>query len=300
MADWGLLAGLGQGLSGLGAALDERELRKLAEEERKMQRQRQAEQDALQKAQAASGEFQRMDALNFRPASNTDVLNNLALKRGQTEYKSDISGKTFLRDPGMSPTDLRQQNAQDKIDAAMKLQQERAASQAELARLREGGLDGRYDRVRADTEANNTARAAIEALRQSGANFRDTNGVGGGTSSRDMSLDKRQDRILAMTRDLMEPKFDRYGEVIREALTHEEAIRKAVEIVDGITNPGQAQSGGGVSGSGQSEASLAMKAQQAIQAIQNDPARSPAEKAEDIQAVNQVLTQKIAALRGGR
>lgn len=185
MADWGLLAGLGSGLSALGDGIDQYQMRKLAEEEQKLARQRQAEQDALQKAQLGSNEFRQMDALNFRPASNTDILNNVALKRGQTEFKSDVSGQTFLRDPGMSPTDLRQQNEQDKRDSAMALVQEREARRAEIAALKEGGLNQRWQapsgNVQIQEQGRNDRwdRASGNVIEQQrGANFRDVNGGG--------------------------------------------------------------------------------------------------------------------------
>lgn len=298
MADWGLLAGLGSGLSALGDGIDQYQMRKLAEEEQKLARQRQAEQDALQKAQLGSNEFRQMDALNFRPASNTDILNNVALKRGQTEFKSDVSGQTFLRDPGMSPTDLRQQNEQDKREAALKLLQERTTSQAEIARMREGGLDGRHDRVRADTSANNVARAALEAVRQAGANQRDANGS---STSRDTSLDKREDRILSMVNNLIKPEVDRYGEVTREALPHDEAIRRATAIVDGITNPGRQSTSTQAAGVAQGgEGALAQRAQQKIAEIQADQTLTPADKAQRIQAVNALLARKVSELRTPR
>lgn len=159
-----VLAGIGDGFSTLGQGLDRLAMRRLAEKQQRIAQARQAQQDALEKAKMQADEFRLLDTLNYRPASNTDILNNVALQKPFEEYQSGISGKRFVRNEGMAPSDLRMQNEQDKRDAAMRLLQERTNAQQEIANLREGGMNRRWDTQSANTEANNTTRMAIAAL----------------------------------------------------------------------------------------------------------------------------------------
>lgn len=204
--DAGTWGAIGGGLTALSEGLTARELRKQAEEQRRLERERQERMDALNKAIQAAQSAEGLRKENFKrvgskedAATKRRILNEVAMGRKTEDYTDPVSGDVYMRGEGESPLDIAQ--ATKERDASLRAEIARLnnARAEDIAKLRadvdltkhrdpsgnvtlvQDRTDGRYDRASGSVMAQQAGANTRAAMSQAGQNQRAAaKGVAGG------------------------------------------------------------------------------------------------------------------------
>lgn len=163
---WGAL---GAGLSTLGEGLNAMQLRKLADEQRKREEARQAEQDALEKAIAKANAAKGMRSENFTlsqkagigtnsPDAMKAILNRAAMNTGGEEAVDPVSGDTYYRAQGDSPLDIQQAQKERDFETKQTLARIAAENAAERERIKQDALNSRWGTASGNVIAQEAGR----------------------------------------------------------------------------------------------------------------------------------------------
>lgn len=139
---------------GLGAASEQLtalQLRRMAEEERRLAREEREREAALRRVQLEAEAAARLRGENFQRVGKQGdkdtqrrILTDLAMKRKNEEYTDPVSGDVYIRGEGESPLAIQQAQKQRDAELRAQLAEQAAMSRAEVEKLRQEAMNNRW------------------------------------------------------------------------------------------------------------------------------------------------------------
>ena len=184
--DAGTWGAIGGGLTALSEGLTARELRKQAEEQRRLERERQERMDALNKAIQAANSAEGLRKENFKrvgkkedSATQRRILNEVAMGRKNEEYTDPVSGDVYMRGEGESPLDIAQATKEREQALRAEVARGEAANRAAIEAMRQENINKRWVDPSGNVQLQETGRndrwgkvSGNVQAQQAGANYR--------------------------------------------------------------------------------------------------------------------------------